>query len=90
MENNNDKKPSLIFRSEVQWIIFIVLFVTSILFNYFAVIKQGDMTAYRVTQIEEARAAAWDNYEGDCKEQIELLQTIQADIIKIKTKFDIK
>lgn len=90
MEKNNEKKPLLIFRNEIQWIVFIVLFITSILFNYFTIIKQVDMTSYRVTKIETARAMVWEDYEEDCNEQTKLLRSIQNDIIKIKTKLDIE
>lgn len=89
MENNN-KKPSLIFREEIKWVAFIILLVASGLFNYFTTIKQVDMTAYRVTKIEQARANAWEDYEEEHCEQTKLLQAIQNDIIKIKVKFDIE
>lgn len=86
----DNKKPSLIFREEVKWVVFIILLVVSGAFNYFTAIKRVDMTVYRVTKIEQARADAWEDYEEEHSDQTKLLQAIRDDIIKIKVKFDIE
>ena len=90
METNNGKKSSLVFREEVKWVVLIVLFVVSGLFNYFTTAKQVSMNDYKIGQIEIARADVWKEYAEAYSEQVKLLRVIRDDIIKIKVKLDIK
>ena len=89
-ESNGNKKPTQVFRNEIRWLVFICLFIASILCNYFAVTTKVKSNAYRIGQIETARATAWDNYNSESKEQIIYLRVIRDDIIKIKTKLEIE
>ena len=89
-ENYSNKKPTQVFKEEIKWLIFILLFVGSIIFNYFTTVKQVGLNTYRITAVETAREKAWEKYDINCKEQTEYLRTIKDDIIKIKTKLEIE
>ena len=90
MDTNNDKKPIQIFRSEIKWTIFIVLFVASVLFNYFTTMKQIILNTYRIEQVEMAREKAWAKYDINCEKQTKCLEDLRIDINKIKIKLGIE
>lgn len=82
-------KPTNTFREELKWIVFVLLFIGSIIFNYFTTVKQVGLNTYRIEQIETARKEAWAKYDSNCEKQIESLEKINKDIVKIKVKLGI-
>lgn len=84
----SEEKKS-VFKDEIKYIIFIVLFISSVIFNYFTTVKQVDLNTYRIGEVEMARKEAWAKYDVNCEKQIEVLNTINNDIIKIKIKLGI-
>lgn len=89
-KNNNNKKPVQIIRNELKYLIFIILFVAGILINYLTVSNRVELNAYKITEIQKARAEAWNDYDINYDEQIKYLQDIREDVIKIKLKLNIE
>lgn len=87
---DNNKKPIQTVRSEIKYLIFIILFVAGIIFNYLAISNKVEANTYRITVIEDARAEAWTKYYNSCEKQFECSQEMREDIIKIKVKLGIE
>ena len=93
----NDKKPVQLIRNELKYLIFITLFVAGIIFNYTTIsdrIKvvdnKSDINAYQIGEIKTAREKAWARYDSNCERQMEQLEKINRDLLKIKVKLGIE
>ena len=76
--------PVKIIREEIKWVLIISMFASSVLINYFTVSKTLEMTVYRVTNIEEARAVIWEKHDIAANENTKKLESIGKDIAVIK------
>lgn len=85
----SEEKKS-VFKDEIKYIVFIALFISSVIFNYFTTVKQVDLNTYRIGKVETARIIAWDKYDINCEKQTQALEVITKDLIKIKVKLGIE
>jgi len=74
------------FNSRFQFVVFIVILVTNILWSYFAVYKQVEFNSYRIQEIEKDRVMRWAKYDECLANRNLLLKSIGEDIAVIKVK----
>ena len=78
------------FKDDIKYLVFIIMFIGSIAFNYFTTVKQVGLNTYRIQQIETLRKEAWAKYDVNCEKQTQALERINKDIVKIKIKLGIE
>ena len=77
METNGNKKW---FKEEMKFIIIIIGFVASALFNWFSTKSDIALIKYRVDKIEEARAEVWVTQRKINDEQYAAIRTLNTEI----------
>ena len=86
MDKKNEKFEW--FNSRFQFIVFIVILVTNILWSYFTVYKQVEFNTYRIQEIEKDRTIRWAKYDECLEDRNLLLKAIGEDIAVIKVKLE--
>lgn len=88
--DNNNKKPVQQIRGEIKYIIFIMIFVAGIIFNYLTISNTVSANTYRITQIEQASAEMQTILTKRIECLSKMLVEMQIDVAKIKVKLGIE